>query len=77
MQIESARPLMQEIAAEVVPPAVAAIDKAGGFSITTFSLSKETKARPLVALGVAPGAKKAMSNSRCVCSVTPWSVPTC
>ncbi len=58
MQIESVRALKQEIAAEVVPQAVAAIDKAGGFSITTFSLSKETKARPLVALGVAPGSKK-------------------
>ncbi|MFZ5689613.1 MAG: hypothetical protein ACOY5F_00015 [Pseudomonadota bacterium] len=58
MHIESVRALKQEIAAEVVPPAVAAIEQAGGFSITTFSLDKQTKARPLLALGVAPGTKK-------------------
>jgi hypothetical protein len=58
MQIESVRALKQEIAAQVVPPEVAAIDRAGGFSITTFSLDKMTKARPLVALGVAPGTRK-------------------
>lgn len=55
MKIESARALKQEIASEVVPPAVSAIRAAGGFSVTTFSLHKLTKAEPLVALGVAPG----------------------
>ncbi|MDI3562271.1 hypothetical protein [Bradyrhizobium sp. Arg816] len=44
-----------EIASEVVPPAVSAISAEGGFSVTTFSLRKLTKAEPLVALGVAPG----------------------
>ena len=58
MQLESVRALKQEIAKEVVPQAVAAIDRAGGFSITTFSLDKMTKARPMVALGVAAGRKK-------------------
>jgi hypothetical protein len=42
----------------VVPPEVAAIQRAGGFSITAFSLDRVTKARPLVALGVAPGTKR-------------------
>ncbi|MCF8477134.1 MAG: S1 family peptidase [Pseudolabrys sp.] len=55
MDIQSARALKQEIATEVVPPAVAAIHAAGGFSITTFALEKMTRAEPLVALGVAPG----------------------
>jgi len=57
MNIQSVRDLKQEIAAQVVPPAVAAIHAAGGFSITTFSLARMTKAEPLVALGVAPGSK--------------------
>lgn len=55
MNIESARALKQEIAEEVVPAAVSAIRAAGGFSITTFSLKRLTKAEPLVALGVAAG----------------------
>jgi hypothetical protein len=50
MNIESARALK-----EVVPPAVSAIHRAGGFSITTFSLNRMTKAEPLVALGIAQG----------------------
>src|SRR5258708_4183987 len=49
MNIESARALKTEIASQVVPPAVSAIHRAGGFSITTFSLNKMTKAEPLVA----------------------------
>lgn len=57
MDIESARALKQEIATEVVPPAVSAIRKAGGFSITTFALGRMTKAEPLVALGVARGSR--------------------
>src|SRR3954454_17148586 len=55
MNIDSARALKEEIASQVVPPAVSAIQKAGGFSITTFSLDRMTKAEPLVALGIAPG----------------------
>jgi hypothetical protein len=55
MNIESARALKAEIASQVVPPAVSAIHRAGGFSITTFSLNKMTKAEPLVALGIAKG----------------------
>jgi len=55
MQIESVRALKEEIASEVVPPAVAAIHDKGGFSITTFSLDKVTTAEPLLALGVAAG----------------------
>jgi hypothetical protein len=57
MDIQSARALKSEIASEVVPPAVSAINAAGGFSVTTFALHKMTKAVPLVALGVAPGEK--------------------
>ena len=57
MDIQSARALKSEIAREVVPPAVSAINAAGGFSVTTFALHKMTKAVPLVALGVAPGEK--------------------
>jgi hypothetical protein len=56
MDIQSARALKQEIAAEVVPQAVVSIRAAGGFSITTFALEKMTKAEPLVALGIARGA---------------------
>ncbi|UPK01686.1 hypothetical protein [Bradyrhizobium sp. 170] len=55
MNIDSARALKEEIASQVVPPAVSAIQRAGGFSITTFSLSRMTKAEPLVALGIAQG----------------------
>src|SRR6266436_3629088 len=55
MNIESARALKTEIASQVVPPAVSAIHRAGGFSITTFSLNKITKAEPLVALALAKG----------------------
>jgi hypothetical protein len=55
MDIQSARALKEEIASEVVPPAVSAINAAGGFSITTFALRKMTRAEPMVALGVAPG----------------------
>jgi hypothetical protein len=55
MDIASVRALKEEVAAEVVTPAVAAIHAAGGFSITTFSLKKMTSAEPDVALGVAPG----------------------
>lgn len=58
MKIESVRALKQEIASDVVPPAVSAISSAGGFSLTTFSLHKVTRAEPLVALGVAPGKKE-------------------
>ena len=50
MKIESARALKEEIASDVVPPAVSAISSAGGFSLTTFALHKVTKAEPLVAL---------------------------
>jgi hypothetical protein len=57
MNIESVRALKEEVATEIVPPAVAAIRAAGGFSITTFSLRRMTAAEPQVALGVAPGAK--------------------
>ena len=55
MNIDSARALKEEIASQVVPPAVSAIQRAGGFSITTFSLSRMTNAEPLVALGIAQG----------------------
>ena len=55
MNIDSARALKEEIASQVVPPAVSAIQRAGGFSITTFSLNRMTKAEPLVALGIAQG----------------------
>jgi hypothetical protein len=55
MDIQSARDLKQEIASDVVPPAVAAIHAAGGFAITTFALRKMTRAEPMVALGIAPG----------------------
>ncbi len=55
MNIESARALKEEIASRVIPPAVAAIHEAGGFSITTFALNKMTKAEPLIALGIAEG----------------------
>jgi hypothetical protein len=55
MKIESARALKLEVASEVVPPAVSAISAQGGFSITTFSMKKVTRAEPLVALGLAPG----------------------
>jgi len=55
MDIQSVPALKQEIAVEVVPPAVAAIQRAGGFALTTFALNKVTKAELLVALGVAPG----------------------
>jgi hypothetical protein len=55
MNIESVRALKQEIATQVVPSEVAAIRAAGGFSITTFSLKKMTKAEPEVALGIASG----------------------
>jgi hypothetical protein len=58
MNIESARALKLEIASDVVPPAVSAINAAGGFSVTTFALHKMTKAVPLVALGVAPGKRR-------------------
>lgn len=58
MKIESVRALKQEIASDVVPPAVSAISSAGGFSLTTFALHKVTRAEPLVALGVAPGKKR-------------------
>jgi hypothetical protein len=58
MKIESARALKQEIASDVVPPAVAAISAAGGFSLTTFALHKMTRAEPLVALGVAQGKRR-------------------
>lgn len=56
MNIDSARALKEEIANDVVPPAVSAIQRSGGFSITTFSLERMTKAEPLVALGIAQGA---------------------
>jgi hypothetical protein len=55
MNIDSARALKEEIASQVVPPEVSAIQRAGGFSITTFSLNRMTRAEPLVALGIAPG----------------------
>jgi hypothetical protein len=58
MDIQSVRALKQEIAVEVVPPAIAAIHAAGGFAITTFAVGRVTKAEPLVALGVAPGASR-------------------
>jgi hypothetical protein len=57
MNIDSARALKEEIASKVIPPAVSAIQKAGGFSITTFSLDRMTKAEPLVALGIAQGTR--------------------
>ena len=55
MDIQSVRALKDEIVAEVVPQAVRSIRAAGGFSITTFSLARASKAEPMVALGVAPG----------------------
>lgn len=58
MDIASVRALKEEIASQVVPPAIAAIHAEGGFSITTFSLKKMTKARPEVALGIAPGQRR-------------------
>ncbi len=58
MRLDSVRALKQEIAADVVPPAVTAIRRDGGFSITTFSLDRMTRAEPLVALGVAPTDKR-------------------
>lgn len=57
MKIESARALKLEIASDIVPPAVASIRSAGGFSLTTFAVARKTRAEPLVALGVAPGKK--------------------
>jgi hypothetical protein len=58
MNIDSARALKAEVAAEVVSPAVDAIRAAGGFSITTFSLDRMTSAEPQVALGIAPGGRR-------------------
>ena len=59
MNIDSVRALKEEVATEIVPPAIAEIHAAGGFSITTFSLDRMTSAEPQVALGVAPGKKPA------------------